>query len=262
MVKQQEMVNGTLTDAMIHMQGDYGKTAKPETLAEKKNKDSTRASEDIARLNGCRFLNISEPSKTMMIDSALLKTLLGRDKIPARYLYKESFEFYPEFKLFINCNHLPIINDDTVFDSDRINVITFDRHFEEHERDTNLKNKLKEQDEISGIFNWCLEGLKRFRKEGLTIPKEIKIATAEYKKINDKFELFFDEKLIKSDKNITLADIYNSYKEWCTENGFAPQRKTTIKSKLIAKGIFIDRGTVDGKTMSNVVVGYELKEIV
>ena len=262
MVKQQEMGSGTLTDTMLHMHGDYAHTAKPETLSEKKYKDSTRASEDIARLKGCRFLNISEPSKTMMVDSALLKTLLGRDKIIARNLYKESFEFYPDFKLFINCNHLPIINDNTVFESGRINVITFDRHFEKHERDTSLKDKLKEQDEISGIFNWCLEGLKRFRKEGLKVPKEIETATAEYQKNNDKFELFFDEELIKSDKNITLADIYNSYKEWCKESGFAPQSKQTIKSKLKAKGIFIDRGTVNGKTMSNVVVGYELKETV
>ena len=260
MVKQQEMVNGTLTDTILYMHGDYAQPAKPETLSEKKYKDSTRASEDIARLNGCRFLNISEPSKTMMIDSALLKTLLGRDKILARTLYKESFEFYPQFKLFINCNHLPIINDNTVFESGRVNVINFERHFKKHERDTKLKDKLKEQDEISGIFNWCLEGLKRFRKEGLTIPKEIEIATAEYQKNNDKFELFFDEELTKSDKNITLADIYNSYKEWCSENGFAPQSKKTIKSKLKAKGIFIDSGTVDGITRSNVVVGYELKE--
>lgn len=260
MVKQQEMGSGTLTDTMLYMHGDYGKTANPETLAEKKCKDSTRASEDIARLNGCRFLNISEPSKTMMIDSALLKTLLGRDKIPARYLYKESFEFYPEFKLFVNCNHLPIINDDTVFDSDRINVITFDKHFEEHERDTTLKDKLKAEDEVSGIFNWCLEGLKRFRKESLKVPKEIKIATAEYQKNNDKFELFFDEELIKSDTNITLANIYSSYKEWCKENCFAPQSKQTIKSKLQAKGIFIEKGTVDSITRSNVVVGYKLKE--
>lgn len=251
---------GTLTDTILYMHGDYAKTAKPETLAEKKTKDSTRASEDIARLNGCRFLNISEPSKTMIIDGALLKTLLGRDKMLARTLYKESFEFYPFFKLFINCNYLPIINDDTVFDSDRINVVTFDKHFKKEERDTTLKDTLKAEDEISGIFNWCLEGLKRFRKEGLKAPTEVKVATAEYRKKNDKFELFFDESLIKSSKNITFADIYSCYKEWCEENGFAPQRKATIKSKLIAKGIFLDRGTVDGITKSNIVVGYELKK--
>ena len=76
-----------------------------------------------------------------------------------------------------------------MFASGRVNVITFDKHFKEDERDTDLKDKLKAEDEISGIFNWCLEGLKKFRKEGLKIPKEIEIATAEYRKSNDKIDI-------------------------------------------------------------------------
>ena len=252
---------GTLIKTILYMLGDYGKSAPPEILSVKKQgKDSSRPSGDIARLNDCRFLSISEPERQMYIDSALLKTLTGRDKITARYLCQSEFEFDPMFKLFINTNYLPIISDETVFESDRINVITFDKHFKEDERDLHLKDKLQEEKEISGIFNWCLEGLKMFREEELIAPEEVKTATAEYKKSNDKFQIFFDEQLVKSHKNITLADIYNSYKKWCEENGFAPQSKRIIKAKLKAKGIFRDSGTVDSITRSNVVVGYELKE--
>lgn len=251
---------GTLIKTLLHMFGDYGNSSQPEVLSQNKNKDSSRPSGDIARLSECRFLSISEPSKHLTIDSALLKTLIGRDKITARHLKQSEFEFDPMFKLFINCNYLPIINDETVFESDRINVITFDKHFEEDERDLHLKDKLQAEDEISGIFNWCLDGLKRFRKEKLIAPEEVVVATAEYKKSNDKFQIFFDEQLIKSHKNTTLADIYARYKEWCEENGFTPQSKRIIKQKLEAKGIFIERGTVDSVTRSNVVVGYELKE--
>lgn len=252
---------GTLIKTILYMLGDYGKSAPPEILSVKKQgKDSSRPSGDIARLNDCRFLSISEPERQMYIDSALLKTLTGRDKITARFLCQSEFEFDPMFKLFINTNYLPIISDETVFESDRINVITFDKHFKEDERDLHLKDKLQEEKEISGIFNWCLEGLKMFREEGLIAPEEVKTATAEYKKSNDKFQIFFDEQLVKSHKNITLADIYNSYKKWCEENGFAPQSKRIIKAKLKAKGIFRDSGTVDSITRSNVVVGYELKE--
>ena len=251
---------GTLIKTILYMLGNYGNSSQPEVLSQNKNKDSSRPSGDIARLSECRFLSISEPSKHLIIDSALLKTLIGRDKITARHLKQSEFEFDPMFKLFINCNYLPIINDETVFESDRINVITFDRHFKEDERDLHLKDKLQKEEEISGIFNWCLEGLKMFREEGLIAPEEVKIATAEYEKSNDKFQIFFDEQLIESHKNITLADIYNRYKKWCKENGFTPQSKQIIKLKLKAKGIFIDSGTVDSITRSNVVVGYELKE--
>ena len=80
---------GTLMDTILYMLGDYGMTAMPATLSLKKWKDSSKASSDIARLNGCRFVNISEPSHDMIIDSALLKTLTGRDKITARFLVSD-----------------------------------------------------------------------------------------------------------------------------------------------------------------------------
>lgn len=252
---------GTLTDTISYMLGDYAITAMPETLSLKKWKDSTRASGDIARLNGCRFLNISEPSQQMVVDSALLKTLLGRDKITARHLQQREFEFYPIFKLFINCNYLPIIEDNTVFTSNRINVITFDRHFKAYEQDKHLKEKLKNPSEISGIFNWCLEGLNKYRQEGLIPPQEIKDATLNYGRSNDKFTLFFNEQLTKSNKNnVTLSSVYDRYCQWCSTNNFMPLEKAKIKEKLTQRNILKNKATVNGRTTSNVVIGYELKQ--
>lgn len=252
---------GTLMDTILYLLGDYAMTAIPETLALKKWKDSSKASSDIARLNGCRFLNISEPSHDMIIDSALLKTLTGRDKITARFLNQNEFEFYPMFKLFINCNYLPIINDDTVFKSNRINVITFDRHFKEEEQDKTLKDKLKAENEISGIFNWCLEGLKNFREEGLTTPKEIEEATAEYEKKNDKINKFFKQELVKnSKKNVSCNDAYNKYCEWCDQNKLPSLSKGEFMQYLKDKNLWQKQGTVNSKTVQNVVKGYEFKD--
>ena len=252
---------GTLMDTILYMLGDYGMTAVPETLALKKWKDSSKASSDIARLNGCRFLNISEPSHDMVIDSDLLKTLTGRDKITARFLNQNEFEFYPMFKLFINSNHLPIINDDTVFKSKRINVITFDRHFKEEEQDKTLKDKLKAENEISGIFNWCLEGLKNFREEGLTTPKEIEEATAEYEKKNDKINKFFKQELVKnSKKNVSCNDAYNKYCEWCNQNKLPSLSKGEFMQYLKDKNLWQKQGTVNSKTIQNIVKGYDFKD--
>ena len=111
---------------------------KPESLAVRQNLDSRQASGDIARLAGCRFCNSSEPPKRMLFDTALLKSLLGRDSITARHLYQRETTFIPKFKLVVNTNFLPTITDDTVFSSGRINVISFDRHFEPQEQDKDL----------------------------------------------------------------------------------------------------------------------------
>ena len=248
-------------DTILYMLGDYGRTAVPETLALKRWKDSSKASSDIARLNGCRFVNISEPSQQMVLDSALLKTLTGRDKITARFLNQNEFEFYPIFKLFINTNHLPIIDDDTVFKSGRINVVTFDKHFKEAEQDKELKDKLKADDVISGIFNWCLYGLENFIDEGLTIPKEVEIATAEYEKENNKIAKFFKQELVKnSKKNVSCNDAYNKYCEWCDKNNLPSLSKSEFMKYLKDKKLWKKQGTVNGKTVQNVVKGYEFKD--
>lgn len=91
----------TLLDTINYLFGDYGMTIQPESLMEQK-KNGRAASGDIARLNGCRLLQMAEPPNNMKLDVALFKTLTGRDKITARRLYECEFEFTPVFKLFLN----------------------------------------------------------------------------------------------------------------------------------------------------------------
>lgn len=249
----------TLIDTISYMLGDYATTTMPETLSIKKWKDSSKATSDIARLDGCRLLNIAEPPQQMIIDSALLKTLSGKDKITARPLYREPFEFYPYFKLFINTNYLPIIDDNTIFASNRVNVITFNRHFTLKERKTHLKDDLKKQDEISGIFNWCLEGLKRYTEMGLNIPNEVIQDTKVYELSNDKLNHFIMQEMIESDENVTLADVYYRYCQWCRKNNFPRLSKAEIKNKFKDRNLFAEQATVGKITRQNVIIGYTLR---
>lgn len=249
----------TLIDTISYMLGDYATTTMPETLSIKKWKDSSKATSDIARLDGCRLLNIAEPPQQMIIDSALLKTLSGKDKITARPLYREPFEFYPYFKLFINTNYLPIIDDNTIFASNRVNVITFNRHFTLKERNPHLKDDLKKQDEISGIFNWCLEGLKKYTEVGLNIPNEVIQDTKVYELSNDKLNHFIMQEMIESDENVTLADVYYRYCQWCRKNNLPRLSKAEIKNKFKDRNLFAEQATVGKITRQNVIIGYTLR---
>ena len=249
----------TFCETLIYLLGDYALTMKPETLAVKQNLDSRQASGDIARLAGCRFCNASEPPKRMLFDTALLKSLLGRDSITARHLHQREFSFIPKFKLVINSNYLPTITDDTVFSSGRINVVSFDKHFEPHEQDKDLKNRLRNKQELSGILNWCIEGLWLYRKEGLKQPQAVQIATDAYRSDSDKTGNVISECLIKADRNCKAGAVYEVYAKWCSENGFGIENKSNFFSELKTKGIFANSGTVDGKTVKNIVKGYSLE---
>lgn len=248
----------TFCETLIYLLGDYALTMKPETLAVKQNLDSRQASGDVARLAGCRFVNASEPPKRMLFDTALLKSLLGRDSITARHLHQREFEFIPKFKLVINTNYLPTITDDTVFSSGRINVISFDRHFEPHEQDKHLKDRLRQKRELSGILNWCIEGLRLYRKEGLEPPEAVRSATNSYRTDSDKIGNFINECLNKTGRNSKAKDIYDAYAKWCDDNGYGCENKGNFFSELKGKGLFAASGTVDGKTARNIVRGYTL----
>lgn len=199
------------------------------------------------------------PPKRMLFDVALLKTLLGRDSITARHLFEREYEFVPHFKLFINTNFLPLIQDDSLFSSGRINVITFDRHFSPHEQDRDLKDTLKKPENISGIFNWCLEGLKWYREIGADPPEAVRAATAEYRESSDKIGNFIADCLTKVEgENCGAGAVYQRYSAWCEDNGFGTENKGNFFDELKSKGIFAASGTVNGKTVRNVVKGYVL----
>lgn len=252
----------TLIGTVSYMLGGsdgYARTAQPEVLAIKKNKDSRNASEDIARLAGCRFLNVSEPPQSMAFDAALLKTLTGRDTITARFLYQGSFEYVPQFTLFINTNYLPKVLDETLFTSNRINVIEFNRHFTPEEQDKTLKQRLQTEDNISGLFNWCIEGLKLFREEGLKPPVSVNISTRQYAQQSDKIGNFIDECFEECQGGgCTAKEAYDTYKAWCSDCGYFAEGKQKFMELLRGKNLLKPTATLNGKTAFNVIPNYEV----
>ena len=250
----------TAVGTVSHMLGGadgYARTAQPEVLAVRKNKDSRNASEDIARLAGCRFLNVSEPPQSMTFDAALLKTLTGRDIITARFLFQGSFEFIPQFTLFINTNYLPKVLDETLFTSGRINVIEFSRHFTPEEQDVALKDKLRTQKNISGLFNWCIEGLKMFRSEGLRPPVSVSISTRQYAQQSDKIGNFIDECLEENQGGgCTAKEAYDVYKKWCTDCGYYAEGKQKFMELMRGKNLLRHKEKINGIWETNVIVNY------
>lgn len=231
---------GTLMETFKRIMGDYGKATSPETIAQKDRTDSSKPSEDVARLAGARFVNISEPDKNLVLSSALIKTLTGNDTIQARYLHEHIFEYQPQFKIFVNTNHLPRVTDSTVFSSDRIKVIPFERHFVESERDTSLKRQFSDKANQSAVLNWCLDGFKSYQAEGLSVPASVQKATTEYMMDSDDIARFMADELEVDYKSmVKTSDVYERYKEWCDRNGFMQKSIKTFSQELKQRNVDI-----------------------
>ena len=245
-------------ETLGYMLGDYSVVSSPSIL-EDRVKNSAAASPDVACLAGKRLVRIPELPKRMLFNSSLFKQITGGDEINARFLYENDFNFSPVCKIIFNTNYLPEISDDSVFASERLKIISFDRHFSEEEQDHTLKDKLRKPENLSGILNWCLEGLKLYRSEGLQAPANVNSATQEYRDDQDKIKNFFAEAMVSNpERNTSLKQAYQYYKMWCIDNGNGIDKKKNFKADLISHGLFKRYGVVDGMTIYNVIPGYSV----
>jgi putative DNA primase/helicase len=234
---------GTTAETTLHILGDYGRTAQPETIAQKQTSNGGAPSEDVARLKGARFVNMSEPDKGLRLNSALVKSMTGGDTITARFLHQNSFEFKPEYKLFINTNHLPRVNDDSIFASGRVKLIPFERHFPENEQDKGLKAFFRQPENKSGILNWLLTGLKLLNAEGLKQPQAVIKATAQYRADSDIIGQFMSECLIENRKfKAPLKNVRAAYEKWCDENGRRPLSGRNLAEEFRKRGKYVENG--------------------
>ena len=249
----------TLLETVSYLLGGYAESLPPEALAQRV-RDSARPNEEIARLRGIRFVKMSEPSKRMIFDVALLKNLTGGDLVTCRYMYGHAFNYYPVFKVYINTNYLPIVNDDTLFASDRCQLLTFDRHFTQEEQNQDLKSILRQPENLSAVLNWLLAGLNRYKLCKLEPVKAVREATKEYRAESDKVQKFIDECLEPAPGRVVkIKTLYQAYTKWCSESGYGTDNKSNFIQDLKAKELYSDHGTLNGVTVRRVIKNYLIR---
>lgn len=252
---------GTLMESCLNVLGDYGRAVRPETIAQKPNTSSHGPSEDIARLAGIRFANISEPSRGMVLNAAQVKSMTGNDTMNARFLNENSFDFKPQFKLYINTNYLPVISDMTLFSSGRVVIIPFDRHFEESEQDKTLKEEFSKPKVQSAILNWLVEGYRLLRSEGFSRPAAVTEAIRAYSHESDKVAQFADERLIAdAGSEVRTSLVYDAYRGWCYENGCYTENSRNFNHELRKFARVERKRPQRGGEKTTMLIGYRLKD--
>ena len=204
----------TFIDTMMKIMGDYGSTTPTETLMQKKGDSS---SNDIARLQGTRFVSAMESDIGGKLAEAVVKRLTGNDKIIARFLYGEYFEYKPTFKIFMATNHKPKVTgmDEAIWR--RLKLIPFEVTFKKNQQDPELPEKLKK--ELPGILAWMVEGCILWQKKGLRNPPAIVEANTKYRHEMSAIETFLQE-CCRKDENamIQASHLYEAYKGWAEKN--------------------------------------------
>lgn len=232
----------TFVGINTYMLGTYAGTLKPASVTRKQiNNGGNTASPDLASVKNSRWVTISEIENGMMLDISLIKTMTGKNELKARNLYENDITFKPKFKLYFDTNFLPKMTDDTIFQSDRIHLIEFTRHFELEERDFNLMDKLKA--ETSGIFNMIIEYYNKLKKENFIIPEESQQTLLRYRLNSNNILAFKTAKLFEDKTSyIKTSKLYDLYKNWCEEEELKYLSKKNFKEEMIKIGaVYTDK---------------------
>jgi putative DNA primase/helicase len=219
--------------------GDYAQAAEFSTFLAKQN-DAVR--NDIARMSGTRFIAAIEAGEGRRLNEPVIKALTGGDTVTARYLYREFFEFHPQFKLWLAANHKPIIRGTDTAIWRRIRLIPFTVTIPEGERDPKLAAKLRA--ELTGILAWAVRGCLEWQSAGLRPPAEVRAATDEYRAEMDTLAAFVDECCIVAlHAEVKAADLYAAYKAWAELGSEYVENQRAFGLRLSERGFKPDRST-------------------
>lgn len=228
-------------DILNEIFGNYSTNIQPQAIMASKNQSD--ASPEIAKLDGARLVTTTEPNEGERFDEGLLKQLTGGDRVSARKLYENEFEFTPQFKLWMATNHKPYVRgrDDGIWR--RFVIIPFDKQIPINEIDRELTDKLKR--ELPAIMKWCVDGFLEWQRIGLSEPAIIKEQRDEYRTEMDSISSFIEECCeIDYKYRVSASELFNAYDNWAKRNNQHKMTNVKFATEVLKK---YERTTIKGK---------------
>lgn len=236
----------TMLSAIHHLLGDYASVSPVSIICKTdRSRNAEAANPMLASLKGKRFVTMAESNQYGKLDEETIKQLTGGEEIKARNLYETASTFLPQFTLWLSCNDLPSVNDKSLFASDRVRVVEFNRHFTDEEQDKGLKAEFQTQEAMQGIFAWLVAGYFKYRRFGLRMSAPMRQVIKQYEKDNDLVLQFLEEKCEKdTDVSTRAKSLYDSFKIWCKSNGYYVPSAKRFNADLEAHPEWHDGKTV------------------
>jgi P4 family phage/plasmid primase-like protien len=231
----------TALNVMAELMADYAINVATSTLTKTKHDAHP---EELARMDGARLAFASETEKGKQWAENRIKSLTGGDKITARYMRQNSFEFVPQMKLVIVGNNQPSLSDVDTAIKRRFNILPFENP--PKRKDAKLMHKLRS--EFPGILAWAIQGALDWQENGLARPDVVKKATQEYFDAQDTFGRWLEEHCETGPAyQDTSEDLWGSWLDYANANGEDPGSKTRTFPETLKQRGFISVKNVRGK---------------
>jgi putative DNA primase/helicase len=233
----------TVLDIVADVLGGYAATAAPGLLM---SNSRDRHPTEIADLAGRRMVTAHETGEGGVLREDFVKQATGGDKIKARYMRGDFFEFLPTHKLQLLTNHKPVIKGQDEGIWRRVMLVPFKARFGTPEevasgratclRDTRIVEHLAAEKE--GVLAWIVAGAVDWFRDGLNPPDVVLAASKDYQTEQDRVFQFVNEECelgTEFEEKISTpfgGGLYPAYSNWCKAGGIHPLAKNRFLSEL------------------------------
>jgi putative DNA primase/helicase len=220
----------TMLNALREVLGNYARSADPSLL-----EDGEQHPTGLADLRGARLVVAAELEGGKWLAERRLKTMTSSDRIKARRMRQDFFEFKPTHKLWVMTNHQPRIRSQDHGLWRRLRLIPFSVQIPAEKRERDLDAKLKA--EASGILAWAVQGAVDYCKNGLGSPEVVKSSTSDYQKSEDPIGRFLEHCCTFGPECwVRGGRLGKAYEAWAEENGEPKISMVRITRYLAGKG--------------------------
>ncbi len=219
-------------NTLLDIWGDYGRRVAASTFL---NSQTERHPTDLASLQGARLAIASELPRGKTWDEATIKDLTGGDRMTARFMRQDFFEFEPQLTLMIAGNTQPSFRGVDEAIRSRVVLVPFRVTIPEAKRDGSLGEKLRQ--EAPAILRWCIDGAVEWQRRGLDVPPAIAAASAAYFDEEDTLRQFLqDETRADLHAIVSTDDLMQRFVQWSDRQGLDAWSKRTLVKELKMRG--------------------------
>lgn len=225
-------------NTLLDIWGDYGRRVPAATFL---NSQTERHPTDIAGLQGVRLAVASELPRGKTWDEAVIKDLTGGDRMTARFMRQDFFEFEPQLTLMIAGNTQPSFRGVDEAIRSRVVLVPFSVTVPAEQRDTTLPEQLR--NEAPAILRWCIDGAVEWMERGLDVPATITAASKRYFDEEDTVGQFLADETTADPQSLVATDVLSyRFSNWSDRQGLGSWSKRTLVKEIRSRG-FTDAKT-------------------
>jgi putative DNA primase/helicase len=223
----------TLVEAVTPAFGDYARPVDPGLLIDRGDVHPT----GTAALFGLRLAVTHDTDAGRRLAEGTVKRLTGGDKITARRMREDFWDFDPSHSIVMHTNHKPIVRGTDEGIWRRLRFVPFGVVIPEGKRDGKLPERLAL--EADGILAWVVDGYRQWQDRGLAEPEQVTAATSAFRGESDMLGLFLAEKCrINAGPHAAVqsSHLFAAWLNWCKRENVEPGTQTAFSRDMTDRG--------------------------